>query len=820
MRHKFLILFFAFCILITFGTDTFAGIRNRNVEKKAEIDIGKINLEADPNEHRAASDGKNQYLQLPTVSNANQITPSAAENGGLYYDSTDNKLYGVINGSATDLGGAASTESLNQAYDEGANIDIDAAGGDLEIDYAATGSVMILDADTNSVTVTDCIKAATTGSSSVITDFIDASDAGIVNALNVGANVIIGTGGASINFDEFDVATGTGSVTINDDGDLGAFTVEGTLLDINSLDFIAAGQIYSTDGGNALTLAAGDGGDAGEDLIITAHNVQLTAGGAITMSPDGAVTTALTITDTDYTNALSVGDNAILGTTGIINYDNFDVAADGSVVIGGDLTVSGTTSVGLGTWEVNVVKAATTNQTITIDGDGSGGVTIGGVSTGGITLVRNVALTGDLDIDGNDITSAADLVITPGGGNVDFNVANIAVDTGKKIGLNSITGLSNDFIILTGSNVVIDAAADIVLDAGGGDVDVDAADVLIDSGNKLSVNGATKTATFYLSTDLKIDSPTDVVISPTGGDVDFTACDVQLDATKKLSLNADTETDVIYSDTDLQIKSAADVIITPTGAQVGIIAADLCVATGKKVGLNSIAGLANDYLSLSTDVTLDAAADIILAAGGGQVAVSAADLGVDAAKYISLAGIATIDEASLIYQNSAIEVFVNQVNVADFTATGFDVIGALSASTTITATGNINANGDIVGDGATKLTGVVHTVASKTSAHSVTIAESGTVFDNTGSSGTIIFTLPEGSTAIGAEYTFVVTAAFGLNINPNDGTDQFISPITNAAGDSIQSSTAGDSVTIICIGNDTWVIKAAYPAASDWVDTN
>ncbi|MCK4423947.1 MAG: hypothetical protein KAV18_07750, partial [Candidatus Omnitrophica bacterium] len=126
MRHKFLILFFAFCILITFGTDTFAGIRNRNVEKKAEIDIGKINLEADPNEHRAASDGKNQYLQLPTVSNANQITPSAAENGGLYYDSTDNKLYGVINGSATDLGGAASTESLNQAYDEGANIDIDA----------------------------------------------------------------------------------------------------------------------------------------------------------------------------------------------------------------------------------------------------------------------------------------------------------------------------------------------------------------------------------------------------------------------------------------------------------------------------------------------------------------------------------------------------------------------------------------------------------------------------------------------------------------------------------------------------------------------
>lgn len=139
-----------------------------------------------------------------------------------------------------------------------------------------------------------------------------------------------------------------GIVTIDDDGDAGAVIVEGTNLDINSLDFVGAGAITGA-ADSAITINPDSGDAAGEDLIVTANNIQLTATGAITMSPDVAVTTALTVTDADYTNALSVGTLAIVGTTGIIDYTNFDVDTDGSMICtnidaSGTVTVTGATS--------------------------------------------------------------------------------------------------------------------------------------------------------------------------------------------------------------------------------------------------------------------------------------------------------------------------------------------------------------------------------------------------------------------------------------------------------------------------------------------
>src|SRR4029079_12561669 len=96
-----------------------------------------------------------------------------------------------------------------------------------------------------------------------ITNAIDATDTDIVNALNAGSNNIaittgtIGSNAAtSIDFAEFDVASGTGSVTINDGGDAGQLLVEGTNLDINSLDFVGAGTITSS--GATLTLNSGN----------------------------------------------------------------------------------------------------------------------------------------------------------------------------------------------------------------------------------------------------------------------------------------------------------------------------------------------------------------------------------------------------------------------------------------------------------------------------------------------------------------------------------------------------------------------------------
>ena len=46
-------------------------------------------------------------------------------------------------------------------------------------------------------------------------------------------------------FLEFDVAAATGAIIVNDDGDAGNISIEGTILDINSLDFVGAGTFNS-----------------------------------------------------------------------------------------------------------------------------------------------------------------------------------------------------------------------------------------------------------------------------------------------------------------------------------------------------------------------------------------------------------------------------------------------------------------------------------------------------------------------------------------------------------------------------------------------
>jgi hypothetical protein len=96
------------------------------------------------------------------------------------------------------------------------------------------------------------------------------TDTDYTNAISIGDNVILGTT-AAIDFSEFDVSATTGSVTVNDGGDLGNISIEGTILDINSLDFTAAGSI-TTGGTSDLTLDA-----AGSNILLSDA---MNAGGA------------------------------------------------------------------------------------------------------------------------------------------------------------------------------------------------------------------------------------------------------------------------------------------------------------------------------------------------------------------------------------------------------------------------------------------------------------------------------------------------------------------------------------------------------------
>jgi len=160
------------------------------------------------------------------------------------------------------------------------------------------------------------------------------------------------------------------------------------------------------------------------------------------------------------------------------------------------------------------------------------------------------------------------------------------------------------------------------------------------------------------------------------------------------------------------------------------------------------------------------------------------------------------------------------------TLTGAQTLtGATTCSSTlgvtgaITATANINANGNIVGDGATQLTGAIAATQDFTANDTLTIAEAGKVCTNAGAEGAVTLTLPEASTCKGLAYAFYVYTAQTFGVNPSDTQDQIIG-LTNAAGDSITSSTVADSVKLTAIGDDTWGVDSIYPTNTDWADAN
>ena len=109
------------------------------------------------------------------------------------------------------------------------------------------------------------------------------------------------------------------------------------------------------------------------------------------------------------------------------------------------------------------------------------------------------------------------------------------------------------------------------------------------------------------------------------------------------------------------------------------------------------------------------------------------------------------------------------------------------------------------------ITAKVHTDSPVT----VSSGDAGQIYDNTGAGGAVVFNLPEASTVIGKSFTFCVTAAQNLDVNPADG-DQILG-LTNAAGDAIRNATAGGSVTLTVL-DATNIVATAYQGT--WSDVN
>lgn len=572
VRRFIIIPLIAAAMIFAFGAESYGGLEDRS---------SLVELKPDPYNR----------VEFPEVS-APSGNPTT-NRGWLYVKalSTTTALYFEDDAGTVVQLGTAATQTLDGAYANGNTIDLD-TDGDIELDltvtarkvqiantYAGTQAIALeIDAEAAQAITDGLLFACTAGT---IVDAIDAKHASITNAINVGANVIFGTGGASINFDEFDVSGTTGEITINDGGDAGKITIESTVLDIDSLDAVGALEITAA-ASSAITLNPNAGNAAGEDLIVTAHNVQLTAGGAFTMSPDAAVTTAMTITDTDYTNWATVGDNDLLGTTGDINFTNFDLVGAtgdltlvGDATVGGDLTVTGTANLGTLAQD-NLVPASASPQAITLNAGTTGKVQIGNSSTGAVELAGAGTLV--------DVLAGANLVISEG----DLAITSTANE--DVITLVNNTSTDKSAVLITQSATttgkVISVTAD-GLTAGG-------VGLYIDS------NGIPDNATFYVqlydgaANDLTIAQHGEIniagvastdIITIDAGDLKLTTGDINLsDGLLTITNDADEANSITRNYAGAGTNPVLTVIDTHTsGTQVALLVEN--DGTGNSTGL-------------------------------------------------------------------------------------------------------------------------------------------------------------------------------------------------------------------------------------------
>lgn len=140
-------------------------------------------------------------------------------------------------------------------------------------------------------------------------------------------------------------------------------------------------------------------------------------------------------------------------------------------------------------------------------------------------------------------------------------------------------------------------------------------------------------------------------------------------------------------------------------------------------------------------------------------------------------------------------------------------IGTLCTKAACAATGNWTYTGNITGDGGDSVSGFLKKRVAAT-ATTITAAQCGSTFYN---SGAVQMELPEASTVLGCQLTFIVANAANFDVNP-DNADQIL-VLTNAAGDMIRSATLGQSITLEALSASEWVQVAAGAGAA-WADAD
>ncbi len=329
--------------------------------------------------------------------------------GRVYYDTTNN-LFKYYDAGATAWVAVAATENgatltVDNSSATAVNIGTTAVARTITMGNGTGGTSLVLNAGTGALNIgTNAIAHTTT----------------VGNTTGASAvQINTGSGGFGVDGPEFDITPSTGAITINDSGDAGSLTVEGTNLDINSLDFVGVGSVTSA----------------------TASNLNISSGTTGVLTLDSATTGNVNVGTSSFAKQVSVG-NETGGSALILHAGSGGVAVETatngaiSVTTSGSGTLSLDTG-GTGTINLGTIAAA---KTINVGNDtgatalnvksGSGGITLDadGVAASGITLdaySAGVNTTGDITMDSRYLLST-----THAAANTDTSV-NISSSLGK-----------------------------------------------------------------------------------------------------------------------------------------------------------------------------------------------------------------------------------------------------------------------------------------------------------------------------------------------------------------------------------------------------
>ena len=664
-------------------------------------------------------------------------------------------------GAATtiEIGAATGTTNVNNNLDVDGDVNID--GGDLTVSTATFNL-----ANTTATTV---------------------------NAFGAATNIGIGAAGTG------------GTVTIKNDNVVvdGDLQVKGGDLTTNQTTFnllnATATTVNAFGAATSLVFAAATGTTNIRNNLDVDGDVNIDGGDLTTSASTFNLlnTTATTINVGGAATAINIGLATPTGLT-TIKHDlkvDGDLSVDGTLNLGNDVTIAGDLAVNGG----DLTTTATTFNLLnanaaTINFAGAGTAVSIGAATGTTTINNaNTVVTGDLAVNGGDITSSAVTVNILAATSTTVNAfgaataLNLGAATGTTIVRNNFevdlnTTLNGSLTVDLGATVTGDLAVN------GGDITTSSATFNLVNANATTVNFAGAATTIEIG-------------AATG--------------TTNINNNLDVDGDVNIDGGDLTVSTATFNLANTTATTVNFAGAGTAISIGAATGTTTINNantvVTGDLAVNGGDITTTAtgtatlfntnATTVNIAGAGTAVNIGAATGTTNVKNNLDVDGDVNIDGGDL-------TVSTTTFNLANATATTVNFAGAATDIQIGAATGTTNVNNNLDVDGDVNIDGGDLTVSTTTFNLANTTATTGNLFGaatgvNVGISAASASTLTYGPAITGNTFKLAGTAV---------GTVNYTTDVTSGTVNAWQSVTGtvnlGKSGTIN-IGNSTTATTAA-----------